>query len=355
VSALGSPKRARQHIVASLTFVLSGFPAFANGPPDGVVVLQAPSKDAVWATFNRDGSLVAANNGFSDVTVWETATGRISVRLPSSQHVQNGGPQLSASTPIAFSPGGKFVASGTQGQAGIIVWDLTRGNQKRAFKGQGDIELSLAFSPDGKRLAAGNGNDTLTLWELNSGREMTVHGHDGSVIALAFSRDGKRLATGSRDGTVKLWSIPGLEFEASFKAHAGSVTSVTLESGGKFLVSSHWQKAAGTPLLDPAGSARTIIWDLATGREKARLDGVAEPVLSDDGRFMATVAVPNLTRVDVWETSTAHRKLSHEFARGLRVFALKFWSQSTLLAVAEDSHTSQLKLLWIPLDLQDDR
>jgi hypothetical protein len=106
---------------------------------------------------------------------------------------------------VAFSPNGKYIISGN-GDNTLKLWDVNRGNCIRTFRGHTGWVWTVAFSPDGRYIVSGSSDNTIKLWDVNTGECIrTFRGHTDFVYSVAFSPDGRYIISGSVD--IKLWKV----------------------------------------------------------------------------------------------------------------------------------------------------
>ena len=155
---------------------------------------------------------------------------------------------------LAFSPDGKRLATGSE-DARITLLDPLSGKMIHSSIGHASDVLALAFSPDGKRLASASHDRTVKVWDTASGKELlTLSGHAGPVHAVVFSPDGKSIATAIDDSHIRLWDATTGKALRTLERDKGEVLSLAFSPDGKRLA---------------AGSREGFVnqWDLASGKK----------------------------------------------------------------------------------------
>jgi WD40 repeat protein len=236
----------------------------------------------------------------------------------------------------------------------------------------------LAFSPDGKTLALGDGLGAIRLFDPGDGKELRrLSGHRARVFSIAFSPDGKALASVSEDGSLRLWdSTAGKELRQSalgidqfhrywgcrplmFSADGKVLSLFVFSDGGRD--SRFWEVATAKPMPAPAApvagawvealspdgrtvvaeaEGKRLVWDRASGAVRGRLEVSArcDPVsVSPDGRIVALVpkASPAIRKVSpgiqLWDVASG-KELARCEGHKMFVSALAFSPDGKFLA-----------------------
>ena len=229
--------------------------------------------------FSPDGKTVAFSN-HGKIRLWNTETGSVlnmSLSDPKNNFPEGLEPEISA---LVFAPDGKKLVSGTMG-GNIQMWDTETGiglvslteqepdDVKYGVKAAAEADPGattvtttspnvtvvvtyqdpisvLAFSPNGKRLAAGS-HKQIHVWNMetgNWGKGITsIDGHkDGSEVfqgseVLLFSPDNTILVNGDRNGSIQLWDITTGDKLTTLNGHTAQVETLHFSSNGNTLVS----------------------------------------------------------------------------------------------------------------------
>jgi WD40 repeat protein len=236
---------------------------------------------AVWGlAFSRDGNLLATASGDKTLKLWDLANGREVAALKSGEAFMD----------VVFSPDGRRLAT-ARGDGRVILWEAASGQELVLLRYRVGNIKDIVFSSDGKSLAT-SGDRGATIWDVESGLPLArCRGHTEDVYGLAFSSDGKSLATASADNSVRVWNADSGE-QLRMLPLTGA-RSVAFSPDGRRLA------AAG---LDAK------VWDVAKGQELLSLRGhtasLSKIAFSPDGKRLMTASIDHSARV--WDAKSGH-------------------------------------------------
>jgi RNA polymerase sigma factor (sigma-70 family) len=281
--------------------------AFGDPLPPGVIArmgtvrFKTPSRPVTAAAFSPDGKIVAVGGWNKGVCLTDTETGKRLRNLEGDSWP----PVLS----LAFSPDGKhlaaLVAEGGPGNS-TLNFDVETGKKLNQFDSGTVNTRSIAFAGDGKTLVAvkssyNTPDEAPVLFEVATGKVLhELKGHRATVDSVEFSPDGTRIISKDGNEMIRIWDTStGKELDRMDLAGVGK----RLGAACKLIAASHDGKTLG---LRHDG-ATLVLWDPHAEKELGRLPSVPLyeiPVLTftPDGKTLATVS--NSYTIRLWDAST---------------------------------------------------
>jgi WD40 repeat protein len=216
--------------------------------------------------FSPDGKVLTTVGGKGSPVFFDTATGKELDSFGKEFSFGMGFDLLAdsytADRPLAFSPDGRTLAA-TGSVQSLHFWDLATGKDRLTTPEAhlGDV-IALVCLADGKTIVSGSRDRTVRVWDIATGRSTKMLPHDNWVDSLSVSADGSLLATGPAWGRVNLWNLKTGERLRTWLVDQKSVRGVTL--GGD-----------GSSVIAALGDGSLRRWDVSTEKERP----IAQPKL----------------------------------------------------------------------------
>ncbi len=251
------------------------------------------------AALSGNDNTLASHGDSGELRLWD---------VPSGKHLRDL-PLKDKDTSCAFSPDGKllvsrFLEAGTGARINqkMEFWEVATGKRLATFDEKDSLCWTLAFSADGKMLAAGGSDDTICIWDVPDRKKLMTLKAQGTPFHFVFSPDGKTLAsTDLVSREIKLWEVstrkelPSISNDQTKKKHERGIHALAFSPDGNTIATS-----------DIEGGI--YLWDVQSKRLrrecKGHFDRVTELAFSSDGRILASGGYDGT--ILVWDLTKLH-------------------------------------------------
>jgi hypothetical protein len=248
-------------------FLLDRF-APVHDPARPLSVLAPEEREQIWTQV---AAAVESALGQSRADAKLTAVTTMGPRKPGALRLTLRG-QIGGVLGLAWSPDGRRIAAACE-DARVYLWDAETGERALTYEGHWGEVNAVAWSPDSTRLASVA--EDAQVWEAATGRRLVTYtGHTGQeALSVAWSPDGRRIATGSADKTVHVWDATTGERRLTYTGHADQVNAVAWSPDGGRIVSGAGDAWNGN-VRDPTAQ----VWQAETGEHLLTYPGYLNPV-----------------------------------------------------------------------------
>ncbi len=234
---------------------------------------------------------------------------------------------------VAFSPDGRYLATASYDNS-VKLWDAQTGRELRTFTDHSRVVNGVAFSPDSQRLASGGDDGFIIVRDIATGERLAVmNGNDGAIRAVAFSPDNVHLAAANANATVRVWDTDSRRSLYHLFGHDAAVQDVVFNPTGDYLAS------AGE-------DGRTIVWNMENGSPVYSANPYPEdPVaanavdFSPDGSRVITGYADGVARV--WDFAN-EGLLFNLIGHASLVFDVAYSPDGRLMATASGDGTAKI-------------
>lgn len=286
------------------------------------MTLEGHDNGVLSADYSPDGRQLATIGDDGTVILWDASNGEELVRLPGTTEPDD----FVSIKRVAYSPDGKLLAACNRNQ--VKIYDPASGDLIKTLGGhQADI-TAIAFSADGTRLASGDRGGSAVIWDISTGNSLLqLAGHSDAIEGLTFSPDGKWLITAGDDATMKIWDVVTGDLLRNFTDFSGVIGGVTFSSDGTQFAFSDGTIHTWQFSLDPVDDKTMIV-----NREIFTIPGASADSFSPDGRQLAGVSG---NAIKLWDAANGRELLTlvghSDWVMGLAFSPDGKWLASTSL------------------------